>query len=184
MIERGPRQGQVTRYTYNANNQLVQVDVAGTLTRYAYDALGRRVSKQSPQGSTQFYWNGDVLLADITHSVAVGGEHSSDSRLYLFEPHTFKPLAQLHNGQLYHYHNDHLGTPREITNAQAEVVWACQFKAYGAQASARVQLLHNPLRFRANTSTTKPGYTTTATATTTPAADNSPPKTPSACSVD
>ncbi|MBA4314382.1 MAG: hypothetical protein C0422_03525, partial [Alcaligenaceae bacterium] len=135
IVERDPRQGQVTRYRYNAQNQLVEVNVAGVVTRYAYDALGRRISKitepgaqQSTIGTTTFYWNGDVLLGEINEGV------SNTSRTYLFEPFSFKPLALVQHGQVYHYHTDHIGTPREITNTRAEVVWSSTFKTYGALA--------------------------------------------------
>lgn len=139
IIERGARQGQVTRYRYNAQNQLVEVNVAGAVTRYAYDALGRRISKTSEGSSTTFFWNGDVLLGEVG---------SNGSRAYLFEPFSFKPLALVQNGEVFHYHTDHIGTPREITNSKAEVVWSARFKTYGALALAAVTEVDNPLRFQ------------------------------------
>ena len=33
--------------------------------------------------------------------------------------------------QIYHYHNDHLGTPNELTNQEGEVVWLADYEAYG-----------------------------------------------------
>ena len=33
--------------------------------------------------------------------------------------------------QVYHYHNDHLGTPNELTNTQGEVVWLADYYAWG-----------------------------------------------------
>ena len=150
IVERGPRQGQVTRYRYNAQNQLVEVNVAGVITRYAYDALGRRISKSTEQGTTTFYWNGDVLLSEINEGVSNTSSDGSTkpSRTYLFEPFSFKPLALVQHGQVYHYHTDHIGTPREITNAKAEVVWSSTFKTYGALALAHVNEVDNPLRFQ------------------------------------
>ena len=32
--------------------------------------------------------------------------------------------------QLYHYHNDHLGTPNELTDQQGEVVWYADYEAW------------------------------------------------------
>lgn len=139
IIERGARLGQVTRYRYNAQNQLVEVNVAGVVTRYAYDALGRRISKNSERCKSTFYWNGDVLLGEVG---------TNRSRAYLFEPFSFKPLALVQQGEVFHYHTDHIGTPREITNAKAEVVWSSTFKTYGALALAHVNEVDNPLRFQ------------------------------------
>ena len=36
--------------------------------------------------------------------------------------------------QIYHYHNDHLGTPNELTNSQGEVVWLADYEAWGNTA--------------------------------------------------
>ncbi|MBU0784401.1 MAG: glycohydrolase toxin TNT-related protein [Gammaproteobacteria bacterium] len=149
-IERGPRQGQVTRYEYNAQNQLVEVTVGGVVTRYTYDALGRRISKASEQNSTisttTFYWNGDVLLGEVNSGI--GQEQNRPNRTYLFEPFSFKPLALVQNNEVFHYHTDHIGTPREITNAKMDVVWSSSFKTYGALAVAHVNEVDNPLRFQ------------------------------------
>jgi RHS repeat-associated protein len=158
IVERGARQGQVTRYRYNAQNQLVEVNVAGAVTRYAYDALGRRISKTTEHGAQQnstvstttFYWNGDVLLGEVNNQVNsdVRGNTERPSRTYLFEPFSFKPLALIQNNEVFHYHTDHIGTPREITNARAQVVWSASFKTYGALALAHVNEVDNPLRFQ------------------------------------
>ena len=36
--------------------------------------------------------------------------------------------------QIYHYHNDHLGTPNELTNQKGEVVWLANYEAWGNTA--------------------------------------------------
>ena len=33
--------------------------------------------------------------------------------------------------QIYHYHNDHLGTPNELTSQDGEVVWLADYEAWG-----------------------------------------------------
>ena len=38
------------------------------------------------------------------------------------------------NMQVYHYHNDHLGTPNELTNQKGEVVWLADYEAWGNTA--------------------------------------------------
>ena len=61
--------------------------------------------------------------------------------------------------QLYHYHNDHLGTPNELTNQDGEVIWLADYEAYGntakviwhEQAIEQVQVAKEhlqPLRFQ------------------------------------
>ena len=98
----------------DAANQLIEVDEASRLgrrrTRFAYDALGRRVSKAtaepaSPPPSangntppapaetpawheTRFLWDGNLLLAESTSADPL-------ATVYLFEPGSFRPLAQV-----------------------------------------------------------------------------------------
>ncbi|MDR3435275.1 RHS domain-containing protein [Telmatospirillum sp.] len=35
---------------------------------------------------------------------------------------------------IYHYHLDHLGTPKELTNDNGEIVWSVQLKAWAVSA--------------------------------------------------
>ena len=37
--------------------------------------------------------------------------------------------------QVYHYHNDHLGTPNELTDNQGDVVWYADYEAWGNTAT-------------------------------------------------
>ena len=102
--KRGKHGALVTRFHYNAQNQLVKVDKGGHTFAYAYDALGRRVRKQDTFGDTKFMWNGDVLLSERRQHI---------EKIYLYEPGSFRPLAFIENNQCYFYQLDHLGTPQE-----------------------------------------------------------------------
>lgn len=138
---RGKGQKIRTDYRYNSLNQLVDVNNNGLHTVYKYDALGRRIAKQNQQEHTAFLWFEDVLLSETTQSrqttqTGQTAQTSLQTKVYLFEPNSFKPLAFVQDDALYHYHLDHLGTPQEITNANGEVVWAASFKAYGNLAVA------------------------------------------------
>jgi RHS repeat-associated protein len=50
--------------------------------------------------------------------------------------------------QVYHYHLDHLGTPRELTNEQGKIVWKAKYKTYGNLALKEVEEVENNLRFQ------------------------------------
>lgn len=126
-------------YRYNANSQLALVQNQGEQTRYQYDAFGRRILKASEGQQTRFYWLGDSLIKEQHTSAALG----TQSTTYLFEPEqgnseSFKPVAlvktstQQPQGEIYHIHTDHLGTPQEVSNEAGEVIWAAQYRAYGA----------------------------------------------------
>ena len=128
-----------TRYTYNSQNQLIQVEKDGQTTHYQYDPLGRRVSKQDEFGTTEFLWNGDVLLSE---------HRNHKEKVYLYEPNSFKPLCFIENNQCYFYHLDHLGTPQELTNWEGQVVWSAKYKVYGNVIRKDVEQVENNLRFQ------------------------------------
>lgn len=46
-----------------------------------------------------------------------------------------------------HYHCDHLGTPRELTDAQGNVVWSARYKAWGRLLHVEGEI-DQPLRFQ------------------------------------
>ena len=140
---RGKNGQRVTEYEYSADNQLVAVTREDTRTEYAYDALGRRISKTSESQQTVFYWNGDVLLSEHTQD-----EATETKKTYLFEPYSFRPLAVEQDGRIYHYHLDHLGTPQELTDAQGHLAWQAHYKTYGNIALKPVETIENNLRFQ------------------------------------
>ncbi len=138
------------------------------LVQFSYDALGRRtrkvVQESAPAAAndgagvsapvcrtTRFLWSGDVLLAEATDHAEPADRLQT---VYLHEPGSFRPLAQLRRpapdapGELYHYHLDRVGTPREVTNDAGEVVWTATLAAWGAVRSQAVNTVANPIRFQ------------------------------------
>jgi len=165
---RGAGGGVEVLYKYGPNNQLVAVEERNRRgirrTSFTYDALGRRVGKHYLQSlpaaandgggaasevatDVQFLWDGDRLLAE--------GPAAGDAldTVYLHEPGTFRPLAMVRHGragtnEVGHYHLDHLGTPREVTNDNGEVIWQASLKAWGTVAKIGVAAVSNQLRFQ------------------------------------
>ncbi|MCE2029737.1 RHS repeat-associated core domain-containing protein [Sessilibacter corallicola] len=137
---RGKNGKLITEFRYNAQNQLVEVESCGNKIQYQYDALGRRTKKISAEQETQFLWNDDVLLSET--------QNNDQSKIYVFEPYSFKPLAQIQNSNIYHYHLDHLGTPKELTANDGSIVWSARYKTYGNLALKDVDEVENNLRFQ------------------------------------
>ncbi|MCH4091694.1 RHS repeat-associated core domain-containing protein [Acetobacter sp.] len=127
------------------------------MTRFAYDALGRRTEKvftaHGPVAAndavsapvqmvhTRFLWSGNVLLAE-------GLDDQPLATVYLHEPGTFRPLALIRAGAVCHYHLDHLGTPREVTNDDGRIVWQARLKAWGGTARVTCDGVSQPIRFQ------------------------------------
>ncbi|MBV4484339.1 RHS domain-containing protein [Pseudomonas sp. SWRI153] len=145
---RGHGQTLVTEYRYDCQHRLIGLTRPdGQTASYQYDAFGRRIRKAVDGATTEFFWQGDHLVAE-----------SSDSqyRSFVYEPGTFRPLALL-DGKgpkkacPFYYQLDHLGTPQELTDYSGEIVWSAQYDAYGKVAAVTLagnDYLDQPLRFQ------------------------------------
>ncbi|RAR71619.1 YD repeat-containing protein, partial [Paracidovorax anthurii] len=154
----------VQRYRYSPEHQIVEARViryrdrpgegkeqpAATeqVTRYRYDALGRRIDKHDAFGRTSFLYDGDLLAGELR------GSKLSE---YLYEPDSFVPLAKLESewkgektrdsepkplhvaetaGEFatedvaeqkpkdfttYYYHCDQIGAPQELTDEAGRI---------------------------------------------------------------
>ncbi|MFI8224357.1 RHS repeat-associated core domain-containing protein [Pseudomonas sp. NPDC085632] len=145
---RGRAQTLVTEYRYDSQHRLIGLTRPdGQTASYQYDAFGRRIRKTVGDATTEFFWQGDHLVAESSES---------EYRSYIYEPGTFRPLALL-DGKgpkkacPFYYQLDHLGTPQELTDYSGDIVWSAQYDAYGKVAAltlAGEDYLNQPLRFQ------------------------------------
>jgi len=145
---RGTGQKLVTEYRYDCQHRLIGVTTPdGRRSSYRYDAFGRRIAKTVDGKTTEFFWQGDHLVAESSR------EHY---RSYLYEPGSFRPLAMLdgkgpRKACPFYYQLDHLGTPQELTDFGGEIVWSAKYNAYGKVthlAFGGGEQLEQPLRFQ------------------------------------
>jgi RHS repeat-associated protein len=145
---RGTGQKLVTEYAYDCQHRLVGVTTPdGRTASYRYDAFGRRIAKTVDGKTTEFFWQGDNLVAESS---------KAHYRSYVYEPGSFRPLAMLDGkGPLkacpFYYQLDHLGTPQELTDYSGEIVWSAKYNAYGKVtriAFGGGEQLEQPLRFQ------------------------------------
>ncbi len=107
------------------------------LGAYRYNALGERVKKMSA-GLTYYHYDLDDRLLAETDAL---GETRVEY-LYLGG----EPLALGRSGQLYYYHNDHLGTPQKLTDGAQNVVWSAVYEPFG-EAVIETGYISQNLRF-------------------------------------
>ncbi|SEF08837.1 RHS repeat-associated core domain-containing protein [Pseudomonas palleroniana] len=142
---RGKGQQLVTEYRYDCQHRLIGLTTPnGQTAHYRYDPFGRRISKTVDDTTTEFFWQGDKLIAE---------HHAERHRSYLYEPDSFRPLVLLEGfgpkeTKPYHYQLDHLGTPQELTDNEGEIVWSAHYRAYGEIARLDACKIDNPLRFQ------------------------------------
>ncbi|MCD7077537.1 polymorphic toxin type 47 domain-containing protein, partial [Pseudomonas sp. MAFF 311095] len=142
---RGKGHALVTEYRYDCQHRLIGIiQPNGQTASYRYDPFGRRISKTVDGLTTEFFWQGDKLIAE---------HHADRHRSYVYEPETFRPLVLLEGfgpkeTKTYHYQLDHLGTPQELTAQDGEIVWSAHYRAYGEITRRDIGKIDNPLRFQ------------------------------------
>jgi RHS repeat-associated protein len=117
--------------------------------------MGRRVSKQTSDRLTRFFWDGDSLCGDAT---------ASGLREFVYHPETFEPLAMIEpapapgakpapgaapaTGRVLHYHNDPNGSPQDVTDARGVVLWSAHYSALGGVDRVYTEEIDQPLRLQ------------------------------------
>jgi RHS repeat-associated protein len=142
---RGRGHALITEYRYDCQHRLIGITQPnGQTASYRYDPFGRRISKTVDGLTTEFFWQGDKLIAE---------HHAERHRTYLYEPDSFRPLVLLEgfgpqDTNAFHYQLDHLGTPQELTEPDGEIVWSAHYRAYGQISRLDKGKIDNPLRFQ------------------------------------
>ena len=128
----GPRM-----YTWNARNQLVAVDGAGTSVRFGYDALGRRHEQEADGLVTRFLYDG-------VHAVEVFGPGGAVSLLGGLEVGEHLALGEPGDGFV--PLPDALGSVLALTDEAGEVGAQYTYQPFGATAGPATPD-PNPYRF-------------------------------------
>ncbi|WP_443333108.1 polymorphic toxin type 30 domain-containing protein [Streptomyces sp. SS] len=133
------------RYAWDAEDRLVSVTTPdGTVWQYAYDPLGRRMSKQSPLETTHFTWDGATLCEQTTSDVTLTWDHAG-----------LRPLAQTErrtdtdsiDERFFAIVTDLIGTPTELVSESGEVAWHTRSALWGTTTWNRTATAYTPLRF-------------------------------------
>ncbi|OOS07795.1 RHS repeat-associated core domain-containing protein [Moraxella cuniculi DSM 21768] len=118
------------RIAKNSKTQtLNKLNQNGKLVKYPTTLLHLRKTDKTTYQSTLMLWEGNRQIQEYTDQLIFTTVYDQDS---------FEPVSRLvQNRQdtsqikVYHYHNNHLGTPQELTNEQGEVVWCHYEYAWG-----------------------------------------------------
>ena len=132
-------------YVYDADNRLTEVrDRNNTLIAvYRYDPFGRRLSKDTGNTKTYFFYNAEGLIAEADATGVL-------TKSYGYEPgSTFStnPLWLKTGNAYYTYQNDHLGTPMKVLNQSGLAVWSATYDSFGKATVDPASTVTNNLRF-------------------------------------
>ncbi|WP_434779549.1 RHS repeat-associated core domain-containing protein [Neisseria sp. Ec49-e6-T10] len=163
LIKREKPNGETLYLAYDNENQLslAHIEQSNKQTQtwgYAYDAFGRRVSKQQidkiakteqDQQQIRFVWDGAKLQQE---------QHRQSNRIfsYIYEDtDSFVPIAQTakdsltENITLNYLHTDQIGIPKEMTNEKGDLAWYGQYSAWGkVENETNVLPSHQPFRLQ------------------------------------
>jgi RHS repeat-associated protein len=133
-VERVFSDGTRARFFYDCNDQIIRIEhVDGSVTRYEYDAFGRRVAKEHDGRRERWLWDGHFPLV-----IWRVGERPSTSQ-FVFDYRRVAPLMQIESGpqpevRVYYCHTDHLGSVTDLTGEHGELAWSAEYDALGQAA--------------------------------------------------
>jgi len=127
-------------YIYDLSNQLIRV-LAGSnqIAEYTYNGAGQRIKKATRTETRIFHYD---LLGHLIAETNQSGEMLAEY-IYLGD----QLLAMIKPGEtVYYFHNDHLGTPKILTDGNGSIAWKALYTPFG-EAVASIQTVDNPFRF-------------------------------------
>lgn len=109
------------QYRYNFNNKLVGVD--SNLASYAYDALGRRISKTTAKRTITYFYVGDQMVEEYS------GKSLSAS--YVYGNNIDEALLMKRGNDTYYYHTNQLGSTMALTDKSGNIAERVAYDAFG-----------------------------------------------------
>ncbi|MFE5911367.1 putative T7SS-secreted protein [Streptomyces wedmorensis] len=131
------------RYEWDAEDRMTSVTTPdGTVWRYGYDPLGRRISKRSAQETVHFTWDGTTLCEQTTDDITLTWDHAG-----------LRPLAQTErradstDERFFAIVTDLIGTPTELVDESGVLAWRTRSTLWGTTTWNRDATAYTPLRF-------------------------------------
>lgn len=150
------------RYSWDAEDRLTQVITPdGTVWRYRYDALGRRISKQriAENGvdvleQVDFTWDGTFLCeqttswGDSSESVTLTWHLNGAEAVAQSERRTMATASQEEvDARFFAIVSDLSGSPCELVDESGEIAWRSRATNWGKLSSSVRSHAYTPLRF-------------------------------------
>ncbi len=130
----------VTRYEYDADDQLVKVTLPdGKAVEYGYAPTGERVWRRDAAGRVWSLWDGANLAGELD-------ENLKPLAHYIHGEGIDRPLLRVADGAALCFHADALGSVAKLTDAKGAAVASYEYDAFGNMSGGGVGL-RNPFTF-------------------------------------
>jgi len=113
-------------FAYSTHGELLHAVVGGATISYAYDALGRRVSRSDAAGTAQYLYGAPDAPFRVTQSRDAAGVLTT----YYYDDGGIL-IALSRGGAMYYAGADAVGTPRVIADATGAIVKVIDYDAFG-----------------------------------------------------
>ncbi|MGP3987457.1 RHS repeat-associated core domain-containing protein [Streptomyces sp. 3N207] len=140
-------------YEWDAEDRLTRVTTPdGAEWHYAYDPLGRRVSKKSVSERVDFTWDGPTLIEQTTsgeapHPVTLTWNHQGLHPISQTERITDETTQREIDTRFFAIVTDLIGTPTALITDSGETAWHTQQTLWGTTTWNTDATTYTPLRF-------------------------------------
>ncbi|MGI5352663.1 putative T7SS-secreted protein [Streptomyces sp. CA-250714] len=140
-------------YEWDAEDRLTRVTTPdGAVWHYAYDPLGRRISKKSVSERVDFTWDGPTLIEQTTtgeapHPVTLTWNHQGLHPISQTERITDETTQREIDTRFFAIVTDLIGTPTALITDSGETAWHTQQTLWGTTTWNTDATTYTPLRF-------------------------------------
>lgn len=142
-------------YTYNATERLAEIHTNGATTaQYQYDPFGRRIKKTINNQSTWYLYSDQGLIGEYNQNGTLVRAYGwKPDQLWGTDPLWLADIAPDPNNNneplwtMHYFHNDHLGTPQQLTDKDGNLTWKANYETFGNTRVDSASTINNPLRF-------------------------------------
>jgi RHS repeat-associated protein len=125
-------------YAYDGEARIKTVD--GTAATYTYNPLGNRVRKDAGSTSTEYFFFGGAVIAELNPSTSAWTDYIG------YGKRIAKDTSSNGTGSQY-YHADHLGSARVMTDSAGVVISNCTYNPFGEEVGCSPNNASNHYRF-------------------------------------
>lgn len=108
-------------FGYDYNNKVAIIDNNKAI--YKYDALGRRVEKETPEAKTLYYYSGELIVEEYNLS-----KYTS----FVFGNNIDEILLMRSETDSYFHHTNYLNSSMAVSDSEGSIVESMQYDVFGA----------------------------------------------------